>query len=158
MFHYSWIIPEYNILSKFLKLFRCNFHKPSAWHIHVTMFLLSAYQFTVRSQDNSKFTDLFACMEPILSPRNCQSFTCQHTISLIRQSFFHQFIVLPIHQNFPVHVVDTTVTIGYCKWWKFGGTIAWWICKGIGLIGGWEILLASYYWYIKYLVNKFWEN
>ena len=38
-------------------------------------FLLSACQFMASNQGNGKFS-LFACMEPTLSPRNCQSFNC----------------------------------------------------------------------------------
>ena len=64
----------------------------------------------------------FAYLEPTLSPRNRQTFTCWHTISLIHQNVFTNSLFCPFTKVFHYMVLKSSVATGELSVaWNFDG-------------------------------------
>ena len=68
-------------------------------------FLLSACQFTASSQVISKFMEFVHLHgADSISQKSPKFYLLTHYFTYICQSFSRQFVFLPIHQSFPLHV------------------------------------------------------
>ena len=78
------------------------------YHIYVTTFYKAHANLQLAVKVTVNLQNSFTCMELTLYPKNHQSFTCWHTISLICQSFFANSFFRPFakvfhHQSFPLY-------------------------------------------------------